>query len=57
MRENEKAAQEELERFLWWQWHDGKITEEQYFEFKENHDKPQFDLDIQEATIDDIFLN
>lgn len=35
MRKNEKAAQEELERFMRRQRHEGKITEEQYYDFVE----------------------
>lgn len=35
MRKSEKAAQEEMKRFMRRQWHDGKISEEQYYDFVE----------------------
>lgn len=38
MRKNEKAAQEELKRFMRRQWHDGKISEEHYYDFVEAMD-------------------
>lgn len=35
MRENEKAAKEAMFHFMRRKWHEGKITEEQYYEFKD----------------------